>query len=131
MGTEHPLQELLQRLRRAFMEAYAKTRHVRLSATKARLVGRLIVGKQVDEAKAILKVLPQKASKFIEKTLDSAVANAENNFKMDRDVLYVDKVFIDAEGPLKRVLPKGFGRADIIRKPVSQITIIVKEKEEV
>jgi LSU ribosomal protein L22P len=50
---------------------------------------------------------------------------------MDEDFMYVDKIFIDAEGPLKRVLPRGFGRADIIRRPVSQIKIIVKEKEEV
>jgi len=112
------------------METYAKAKHLRISATKARLVTRLIVGKQVDEAKAILKVLPNKASKYIEKTLNSAVANAENNFKMDRKTLFVYKAFVDSEAPLKRTLPRGFGRADITRKPVSRVTIVVKEKEE-
>jgi large subunit ribosomal protein L22 len=112
------------------METYAKAKHLRISASKARLVTRLIVGKQVDEAKAILRVLPNKSSKYIEKTLNSAIANAENNFKRNREELYVYRAFIDSEAPLKRTLPRGFGRADIIRKPVSQITIIVKEKEE-
>ncbi len=113
------------------MEAYAKSKHLRLSATKARLVAELIKGKNVDEALAILKVLPQKAARFFEKTLTSAVANAENNFDMDRDTLYVYKAVVDAEGPLKRLYIRGMGRADIQRKPVSQITIVVKEKEEV
>jgi large subunit ribosomal protein L22 len=93
-------------------------------------VTRLIVGKQVEEARAILKVLPNKASKYIEKALNSAIANAENNFKMDRETLYVYRAFVDSEAPLKRTLPRGFGRADITRKPVSQVTIFVKEKEE-
>ena len=113
------------------METYAKAKHLRLSATKARLVAELVKGKSVDEALAILKVLPQKAARFIEKTLNSAIANAENNFDMDRDSLYVHRVIIDAEGPLKRLYIRGMGRADIQRKPVSQITVVVKEKEEV
>ncbi|MFU2158877.1 MULTISPECIES: 50S ribosomal protein L22 [Caldisericum] len=113
------------------MEAYAVEKHLRLSASKARLVAELIKGKSVREARAILKALPHKAARFIEKALNSAVANGVNNFKMDEDIMYVSDIFIDAEGPLKRVLPRGFGRADIIRRPVSQIKIIVKEKEEV
>ncbi len=113
------------------METYAKAKHLRLSATKARLVAELIKGKSVDEALSILKVLPQKAARLIEKTLNSAIANAENNFDMDRDSLYVHRIVIDAEGPLKRLYIRGMGRADIQRKPVSQITVVVKEKEEV
>ena len=113
------------------MEAYARSKHLRLSAAKARLVAELIKGKGTDEALAILKVLPQKAAGFFEKTLKSAVANAENNFDMDRDSLYVHKAYVDAEGPLKRLYMRGMGRADIQRKPVSQITVVVKEKEEV
>lgn len=112
------------------METYAKAKHLRISATKARLVTRLIIGKQVEEARAILKVLPNKASKYVEKALNSAIANAENNFKMDMETLYVYRAFVDSEAPLKRTLPRGFGRADITRKPVSQVTIFVKEKEE-
>jgi len=113
------------------MEAYAIERHLRLSASKARLVAELIKGKSVTEARAILKALPHKAARFIEKALNSAVANGVNNFKMDEDNMFVEAIFIDAETPLKRVLPRGFGRADIIRRPMSQIRVIVKEKEEV
>lgn len=112
------------------MEAYAITKHIRLSPTKARLVARLIVNKQVDEAKAILKTLPHKAARFIEKTLDSAIANGENNFKMEREKMYINTAVVDSEGPLKRLLPRGFGRADVIRKPVSRIKVVVIEKEE-
>ncbi len=113
------------------MEAYAITKHVRLSSTKARLVARLIVDKQVDEAKSILKILPQRAARVIEKALDSAVANGENNFKMERKKMFVSLAIVDAEGPLKRMLPRGFGRADILRRPVSRIKVVVEEKEEV
>ncbi len=112
------------------MEAYAKTKHLRLSPTKARLVTRLIKGKDIDKAFAILKVLPQKAAVPIERTLKAAIANAENNFDMNRDSLYVYRAYVDAEGPMKRIYMRGMGRADIQRKPVSQITIVVKEKEE-
>ena len=113
------------------MEAYAKSKHLRLSATKARLVAELIKGKDIDDAFVILKVLPQKAAGYLEKTLRSAVANAENNFGMHNDSLYVHRACIESEGPLKRIYMRGMGRADIQRKPVSQITIVVKNKEEV
>ncbi len=112
------------------MEAYAITKHVRLSASKARLVARLIVNKQVDEARAILKALPHKAARVLEKTLDSAIANGENNFKMDREKMVVGTAVVDSEGPMKRLLPRGFGRADVIRRPVSRIKIVVEEREE-
>ncbi|MEA3313731.1 MAG: 50S ribosomal protein L22 [Caldisericota bacterium] len=113
------------------MEVYAKSKHLRLSATKVRLVAELIKGKDIDEAFSILKVLPQKAANYLEKTLKSAVANAENNFDMDKDSLYVHRAYIESEGPMKRLYMRGMGRADIQRKPVSQITIVVKNKEEV
>ncbi len=113
------------------MEVYAKSKHLRLSATKARLVAELIKGKDIDEAFAILKVLPQKAAGYLEKTLRSAVANAENNFDMDKDSLYVYRAYVESEGPMKRIFMRGMGRADIQRKPVSQITVVVKNKEEV
>ncbi|MEW9082980.1 50S ribosomal protein L22 [Caldanaerobacter subterraneus] len=112
------------------MEARAIARYVRISPRKARLVLNLIRGKHVDEALAILKFTPKKASKIVEKVLKSAIANAENNHNMNRDNLYVAKAVAD-EGPtMKRVLPRAMGRADIIRRRTSHITIVVKEKEE-
>lgn len=112
------------------MEARAIARYVRISPRKARLVLNLIRGKHVDEALAILKFTPKKASKIVEKVLKSAIANAENNHNMNRDNLYVAKAVAD-EGPtMKRVLPRVMGRADIMRRRTSHITIVVKEKEE-
>jgi len=112
------------------VEARAIARYVRISPRKARLVLNLIRGKHVDEALAILKFTPKKASKIVEKVLKSAIANAENNHNMNRDNLYVAKAVAD-EGPtMKRVLPRAMGRADIMRRRTSHITIVVKEKEE-
>jgi len=54
-----------------------------------------------------------------------------NNFKMDEDIMYVADVIVNAGEPLKRMLPRGFGRADVIRRPLSAIKVVVKEKEEV
>ncbi len=112
------------------MEAYAKLEHVRLSPYKTRLVADLVRGKGVDQAVAILDSLPNRPAVTIKKVLLSAAANAENNFKMNRDALYVSKILIDGQGGIKRVSPRGMGRADIIRKPLSRIYICVAEKEE-
>ncbi|MBP6064038.1 MAG: 50S ribosomal protein L22 [Bacteroidales bacterium] len=113
------------------MEAYAIEKYLRLSPSKARLVAELIKGKSVTEARAILKALPHKSTALFEKTLNSAVANGVNNFKMDEDIMYVADVIVNAGEPLKRMLPRGFGRADVIRRPLSAIKVVVKEKEEV
>ncbi|KHO63426.1 MULTISPECIES: 50S ribosomal protein L22 [Thermoanaerobacter] len=111
------------------MEARAIARYVRISPRKVRLVLNLIRGKHVDEALTILRFTPKRASGIVAKVLKSAIANAENNHGMNRDNLYVAKAVAD-EGPtMKRVFPRAMGRADIIRKRTSHITIVVKEKE--
>ena len=70
----------------------------------------------------------KKAATYIEKTLKSAIANAEHNFGMDPDKLYVSKILIDKGPVLKRVNPRAMGRADIIRKPTAHITVEVSER---
>ncbi|SHF33421.1 LSU ribosomal protein L22P [Thermoanaerobacter uzonensis DSM 18761] len=111
------------------MEARAIARYVRISPRKVRLVLNLIRGKHVDEALTILRFTPKRASGIVAKVLKSAIANAENNHGMNRDNLYVAKAVAD-EGPtMKRVFPRAMGRADVIRKRTSHITIVVKEKE--
>ncbi len=113
------------------MEAKAVAKYVRISPRKARLVVDQIRGKSAGEALAILNALPNRPAGPIYKVLHAAMANAENNFEMDRDELYVAKAFID-EGPvLKRFRPRARGMASRIRKRTSHITIILKEKEEV
>jgi large subunit ribosomal protein L22 len=111
-------------------EAVARARFVRVSPLRARLVINEIRGKPVAEARRFLALSPQKAARLIRKVLDSAVANAVNNFEMDEEKLWVVKAYVD-EGPrLKRLNPRAFGRADIIQRRLSHITIVVAEKEE-
>ncbi|MBF7103029.1 50S ribosomal protein L22 [Pediococcus pentosaceus] len=109
-------------------QATAKT--VRIAARKIRLVVDLIRGKNVAEAFAILKFTPRSASPVVEKVLKSAVANAENNFDLDREDLVISKVFVN-EGPtLKRFRPRAKGSASPINKRTSHITVVVSEKQE-
>ncbi len=112
------------------MEARAIARYVRISPRKARQVVDLIRGKDVGEALTILRHTPKAASAIVEKTLRSAVANAENNHDMDGDKLYVARAYVD-EGPtLMRIRPRARGMAYRIRKRTSHITVVVAEREE-
>jgi large subunit ribosomal protein L22 len=112
------------------MEARAVARYVRVSPRKARLVVDLIRGKQVDDARAILKFSPRAAAEVVEKVLNSAVANAERNLHVKADELIVGSTFVD-EGPtLKRIRPRAMGRAFRINKRTSHITVVVKQREE-
>jgi large subunit ribosomal protein L22 len=111
------------------MEARAVARHVRISPRKARQVIDLIRGKDVDAALTILKFTPKGASPIVEKVLRSAMANAENNFEMDVDALYVAECYVDQGPTLKRIRPRARGMADRIRKRTSHITVILRERE--
>jgi len=111
-------------------EAIAKARFVRMSPLKARLVINEIRGKPVAEARRILALSPKKASRYIRKVLDSAVANAEHNFELEAEKLSVVRAVVD-EGPrVRRMNPRAFGRADIVRRAMAHITVAVAEKEE-
>jgi large subunit ribosomal protein L22 len=103
----------------------AKVKFARISSTKVKLVLDLIRGKNVNEAVAILKNTNKAASPVVEKLLNSAIANAENNSGMLRDDLYVAEVFADQGPTLKRYRPRAQGRASRIRKRTSHITIIL------
>jgi large subunit ribosomal protein L22 len=111
------------------MEARAVARYVRVTPQKARRVVDLIRGRSAAEAQAILAYAPQAASVPVGKVLQSAVANAENNFGMNADHLYVAEAFVD-EGPtMKRIRPRAQGRAYRIRKRTSHITVVVESRE--
>ncbi len=103
----------------------AKVKYVRISSSKVRIVIDLIRGKKVDEAVAVLKNTPAAASPIVEKLLNSAIANAENNKGMLRDDLIVAECFADQGPTLKRFRPRAQGRASRIRKRTSHITIIL------
>jgi len=111
------------------MEARSYLKFVRISPRKVKIVLDLIRGKDVATAKGILKNTPKAASEHLIKLLDRVVADAENNFSMDREKLYVSECFVTPGMTLKRMMPRGKGSADSILKRTSHITIAVKEKE--
>ena len=110
------------------MEVRALTKNVRISPEKARHVSRLIQGKPVVEALAVVDLVPRKAARLIGKTLRSAVANAENNFDMNVDNLYVSTCFVDQGPTMKRIHPRSRGQAFKILKRSSHITVAVEER---
>ncbi|MFC4620248.1 50S ribosomal protein L22 [Camelliibacillus cellulosilyticus] len=112
------------------MEVKAVAKQVRVAPRKARLVVDLIRGKEVGEAFAILRNTPKAASPIVEKVLKSAIANAEHNFELEPDSLFVSKAFVDEGITMKRFRPRAQGRAGRINKRTSHITVIVSEKKE-
>ena len=111
------------------MEAKAVAKYVRVSPRKARVVIDQVRGKDVVRAREILRFSERAIAETIEKVLNSAVANAENNHGMSTDNLVVKAAFVD-EGPtFKRILSRAKGSAARIRKRTSHITIIVAPKE--
>lgn len=110
------------------MEAKAVVTHIRIAPRKVRIVIDLIRGKNVGEAFAILKYTPKVASEVIEKLLKSAVANAEHNYDMNADNLYVSTAYVDQGPTLKRIHPRSRGQAFKILKRTSHVTIVVKER---
>lgn len=110
------------------MEARAIAKYVRMSPQKVRVVLNLIKGKSVKEASAILQYTPREAAVVINKVLNSAVANAENNNALDTDKLYVSEAYVGQGPTLKRFRPMDHGKAFKILKKTSHITVVVKEK---
>jgi len=112
------------------MEARAVAKYLRISPRKARQVIDLIRGKDADEAQAILKSTPKKAAELIEKVVNSAVANAENNHDMFIDDLIVKEAFVN-EGPtMKRWKARAQGQASPIKKRTSHITVVLSDQKE-
>lgn len=110
-------------------EVKAIAKYVRIAPRKVRIVIDLIRGKDVADALAILKFTPKRGAVLVDKVLRSAIANAENNFDMDTDNLYVSKCFVDQGPTLKRIHPRSRGQAFSILKHTSHITVVVSEKE--
>lgn len=111
-------------------EAQAVTRMIRTSPQKLNLVAQLIRGKKVETALADLQFSHKRVSGTVLKTLQSAIANAENNHGLDVDALVVSEAYVGKNLVMKRWQPRARGRVGKILKPFSQLTIIVKEAEE-
>lgn len=111
------------------MQVKAVSKYNRISARKTRLVADMVRGQKASTAFSTLRFTPKKAARLVEKTLKSAVANAENNFGMDKKDLVISTILVD-EGPtLKRHRPRARGMASAIRKRTAHVTIVVEGEE--
>jgi large subunit ribosomal protein L22 len=110
------------------MEALARTRFVRISPQKLRLVCALVAGKKVDQALSILEFTPKKGAKIISKTLVAAIANARDQQNVDEDKLYVKRVIADTGPTSKRSMQRAHMHATPILKRSSHLTVIVDEQ---
>ncbi len=110
------------------MEVQAIAKNVRMTPRKVRLVGAAVKGKPVNEALAILRFMPQRATTPVLKAVKSAAANAENTFDLDPTELYVVRVIADPGRTLRRYRPKARGRMGPLRKRTSHVTVVVGEK---
>ena len=109
------------------MEVSSKYKYIRISAQKCRLIADQVRGLPVDKALNLLKFSKQRAARFVQKTLNSAIANAENNEGVDIDELYVTAISID-EGPtMKRMRARAKGRGSRIFKRTSHIAVTVSD----
>ncbi|CUR53316.1 50S ribosomal protein L22 [Buchnera aphidicola] len=107
------------------MNVCAKSKKVRSSAQKMRLVVNIIRGKNALEALKILENINKKSSYLLKKLLKSALANAEHNYNHKISTLFISKIFVDSGPTMKRMLPRAKGRADRILKRTSHITMIL------
>ena len=101
---------------------------IRISPYKLNLEAKSIRGKKVDDALSYLEFSKKRISNTVKDTLESAIANAENNHALDIDKLYVDEAFVGKNMVMKRWRARARGRAAKILKPFSQLTIVLKEK---
>ena len=112
------------------VEARAELKYARISSRKVKIVADLIRGKSAQEALAIVKFTPKASSEIIEKLLKSAMANAENNHKMNINKLYVAEIYANQGPTLRRIRAAAKGSAVRIRKRTSHITIVLRERED-
>ena len=101
---------------------------IRISPYKLNLEAKSIRGKKVDDALSYLEFSKKRISNTVKDTLESAIANAENNHALDIDKLYVDEAFVGKNMVMKRWRARARGRAAKILKPFSQLTIVLKEQ---
>ena len=111
-------------------QAYAKAKSIRTSGQKLNLVAKSIRGCNIKIAIDQLTFSKKRVSREVLKVLNSAIANAENNFGLDIDKLVVSEAYVGKSLVMKRMRPRARGRAARILKPFSKLTILLKEIEE-
>jgi large subunit ribosomal protein L22 len=112
------------------MEVRASVRGLRISPRKARLVVDAVRGKRVMDAIAIAKFLPNKSGTEVEQLLRSVAANAENNYDLDPEALWIKRIYADDGQTFRRFKARGRGRVGRIRRRHCHITVIAEEREE-
>jgi large subunit ribosomal protein L22 len=110
------------------MEVRAVAKNVRRSPQKVRLVVDVVRGRSVNEALAILSLMPQHAAVDVYKVVKSAASNAQNNFELNPNELYVHRIFVDEAPTLKRFKARSHGRVAPRLKRASHITAVVQER---
>jgi len=111
-------------------EAYAVSRMLKTSPQKLNLVAQMIRNKPVEKALADLTFSKKRIAQDVKKTLQSAIANAENNHNLDVDELIVAEAYVGKNLTMKRGRPRARGRYGKILKPFAQVTILVRQPEE-
>ncbi|MCD4693921.1 50S ribosomal protein L22 [bacterium] len=109
------------------MEVRAKAKFVRISPRKVRLVVDLVRGLGAVKALSQLKFVNKKSAHPVYKLVESGLANAENNYNLDRNNLFIKEIRVDEGKTLKRIFPRAYGRAAPIRKRTSHISVVIGE----
>ena len=109
------------------MEVKAKAKHVRMSPRKVRLVADIIREMRVAPALNQLYFLHKRATVPVKKVIESAIANAEHNYELDKNNLYIKEITVDEGRTLHRFMPRAYGRATPIRKRTSHINVVLGE----
>ncbi len=109
------------------MEVKARAKFIRTSPRKARMVTELVSGKGVEEALNILAFTKRAPAKIVAKLLKSAVANADQMKNIDVDTLFIKQITVDQGPTMKRYRPRAMGRATMIRRRMSHITVVLEE----
>ena len=128
MAKGHRSQIKRERNERKDTRPSAKLSYARVSVQKACFVLDAIRGKDVETALAIVTYNPRYASTLVKKLLESAIANAENNNGLKRENLYVAECYANKGPTMKRIRPRAQGRAYLIEKRMSHITIVLNER---
>lgn len=112
------------------VEVIAKLRYLRMAPRKVRLIADVIRGRNALQARTILERLDRRARLPLKKLLISSIANATHNFRLHEDDLYISELRVDGGPMVKRTFPRSRGRADVKRKRMSHITLVLSEKPE-
>ncbi|OGF21256.1 50S ribosomal protein L22 [Candidatus Falkowbacteria bacterium RBG_13_39_14] len=112
------------------MEVEASLNNLRIGPRKVRLVADLVRGLDAVDAISQLKYLKKKPALHIIKLIESAISNAENNHKLQKEKLFIKYITVDEDVTYKRWMPRAFGRAGAIRKRGSKVNVVLAERNE-